>query len=129
MYLLDISPVTDNCAVDLSVVIYGGGSQTLTCSDLGTVTRLFGARDSSGNQTTCIVTITVTDPLGVCNQPPVAVCQPVTVNADGNCQGTAVASDFDGGSSDPDGDPLTFTVSPIGRYPVGVIVDDQRQST
>jgi hypothetical protein len=116
----NISPITDNCAVDMSVVLYGGGSQTLTCNDLGTVTRIFGARDLSGNQTFCTVTITVTDPLGVCNQPPVAVCQSVTVNADGNCQGNAVASDFDGGSSDPDGDPLTFSVSPAGPYPVGV---------
>ncbi len=118
--LNNISPITDNCAVDMTVVIFGGGSQTLTCSDLGTVTRLFGAQDLSGNQTLCTVTITVTDPLGVCNQPPVAVCQPVIVNADAGCQGNAVASDFDGGSSDPDGDPLTFTVSPAGPYPVGV---------
>ncbi|MGB3344275.1 MAG: BspA family leucine-rich repeat surface protein, partial [Aequorivita sp.] len=43
---------------------------------------------------------------------PIAVCQPVTVNADTNCQGNATAQDFDGGSTDPQGLPLTFTVDP-----------------
>ncbi|MCP4122421.1 MAG: hypothetical protein GY751_11760, partial [Bacteroidetes bacterium] len=55
----------------------------------------------------------------VCNQPPVAVCQDITVSADANCQGSVAAIDFDGGSSDPDGDPMTFTVSPAGPYPLG----------
>src|SRR5690606_39382408 len=50
----------------------------------------------------------------------IAVCQPVIVNADANCLGNAVAEDFDGGSSDPDGDPLIFTVNPVGPYPIGV---------
>ncbi|MDN3725260.1 HYR domain-containing protein, partial [Aequorivita sp. SDUM287046] len=118
--LAHISPVTDNCAVDYSAVIFGGGSQTFTCSDVGTNTRILGIRDESGNDTLCTVTITVTDPLGTCNQPPIAVCQPVTVTADGSCQGNAAAIDFDGGSTDPDGDPLIFTINPIGPYPIGV---------
>ncbi len=54
------------------------------------------------------------------NQPPVAVCQNVTVSADANCEDIAtVAADFDGGSTDPDGDPLTFSVSPATPYPLG----------
>ncbi|MEM7574215.1 MAG: HYR domain-containing protein, partial [Bacteroidota bacterium] len=50
---------------------------------------------------------------------PVAVCQDIMVNADANCEGTAVAADFDGGSSDADGDMLSFSVSPMGPYSLG----------
>ena len=51
------------------------------------------------------------------NQPPEALCQDVTVDADaGLC--TADAS-IDAGSSDPDGDPITLTQDPPGPYPVG----------
>jgi subtilisin-like proprotein convertase family protein len=51
------------------------------------------------------------------NRPPVAVCQPVTVSADGGTC-TAAAS-IDGGSSDPDGDSLTLSQIPAGPYPLG----------
>jgi hypothetical protein len=55
----------------------------------------------------------------VFNQPPVAVCQDVTVVADGTCFGHATPADVDDGSSDPDGDPLTFELSPAGPFPLG----------
>ncbi|MCB9295771.1 MAG: T9SS type A sorting domain-containing protein [Lewinellaceae bacterium] len=60
------------------------------------------------------------DPSVVGNTPPVAVCQDITVDVDANCQGTAIAADFDGGSTDPEQDALTFTVSPAGPYPEGI---------
>jgi len=50
------------------------------------------------------------------NRPPVAVCNNITVAADDNCQGNGSVN---GGSSDPDGDPLTITQSPAGPYPLG----------
>jgi hypothetical protein len=50
------------------------------------------------------------------NQPPVAVCQDATVVADETC--TADAS-IDGGSFDPDGDPITLMQMPEGPYPLG----------
>ncbi len=51
------------------------------------------------------------------NQPPVAVCQDVTVPTDpGACEADA---SVDGGSFDPDGDPITFTQDPPGPYPLG----------
>jgi hypothetical protein len=53
------------------------------------------------------------------NQPPVAVCQDVTVAADANCLGHVTAGDVDDGSSDPDGDPITLTLDPPGPYPLG----------
>lgn len=50
------------------------------------------------------------------NQPPVAVCQNVTVAAGPNC--TANAS-INNGSYDPDSDPITVAQSPAGPYPKG----------
>jgi len=51
------------------------------------------------------------------NKPPTAVCKNVTVAA-----GAAVcsaAASVDAGSSDPDGDPLTFLQTPAGPYSLG----------
>ena len=51
------------------------------------------------------------------NRPPVAICQDVTVPAElGLCSAEA---SVDGGSYDPDGDPITLVQSPPGPYPVG----------
>ncbi len=51
------------------------------------------------------------------NQPPVAVCQDVTVAAGPNCTANA---NVDGGSYDPDGDSITLTQDPPGPYGLGV---------
>ncbi len=64
-------------------------------------------------------TLDILPPVCVANQAPVAVCQNVTIDANGNCMGTAVAADFDGGSTDADGDPLTFTLDNTGPFPLG----------
>jgi cysteine-rich repeat protein len=50
------------------------------------------------------------------NLPPVALCQDVTVPADGQCQGCA---SVDNGSHDPEGDALTITADPACPYPLG----------
>ncbi len=50
------------------------------------------------------------------NQPPVAVCQNVTVAAGPACTANAA---IDGGSFDPDGNPITLSQSPPGPYPLG----------
>ena len=50
------------------------------------------------------------------NQPPVALCQNVTVAAGSSC--TASVS-INNGSYDPDGDSITLTQSPAGPYPKG----------
>jgi len=53
----------------------------------------------------------------VLNQPPVAVCQDVTVSTDsGLCSADAI---IDGGSYDPDGDSITINLSPEGPYSHG----------
>lgn len=50
---------------------------------------------------------------------PVAVCQSLTVSADGNCEADIDASAFDDGSFDPDGGSLTFQAEPSGPYQLG----------
>lgn len=51
------------------------------------------------------------------NQPPIAMCQSVTVAAGPDCMADA---SIDNGSYDPDpGDTITLTQSPPGRYPLG----------
>lgn len=53
------------------------------------------------------------------NSAPVAAAKDISLAADGSCQAMAAAADFDNGSSDPDGDELTFAISPQGPYPLG----------
>ena len=63
------------------------------------------------------------------------MCQDVVVDTNGNCDDIAVpATDFDNGSTDPDMDPLTFSVSPQGPYALGptlvtLTVDDGNSSS
>ncbi|MCB0638124.1 MAG: T9SS type A sorting domain-containing protein, partial [Lewinella sp.] len=110
---------TDNCGTSDLVGIGSPGLTEYTCEQLGTFPATFNFMDINGNSTGCTINVTVTDPLSTCNQPPVAICQDITVYTDGNCQGTAVATAFDDGSSDPNNDPLMFSVSPMGPYALG----------
>ena len=55
----------------------------------------------------------------ISNTAPTAVCQNLTRNADANCQAVVSPSEFNGGSSDPEGQTLTYSVSPMGPYPLG----------
>ncbi|MBC6993659.1 hypothetical protein H9S92_05780, partial [Lewinella lacunae] len=108
----------DNCATISAE--FGITVNSWNCSNIGDNSTTISARDGNGNETPCTITVTVTDPLMTCNQAPVAVCQPVIVNADANCEATTVtAEDFDGGSTDEDMDQLTFSVSPVGPYALG----------
>lgn len=108
----------DNCsAVNLSV----SGQTTYSCADVGnTFNVVLTVTDAQGNQSSCTATVTVTDPGSYCNQPPVAICKPLTVSANANCMATATALDFNNGSSDPNGDVLTYSVFPAGPYAKGV---------
>jgi hypothetical protein len=53
------------------------------------------------------------------NHPPVAVCKPFTTSASATCLGSITPGNVDGGSSDPDGDPLTSSVTPPGPFGLG----------
>jgi len=76
----------------------------------------FTAADALGESNTARVTIEVTT---LPNNAPEAVCQGVTAPADGSCQAAVSPVEFDGGSFDPDGDPLFFEADPAGPYPLG----------
>ncbi|NNF01486.1 MAG: HYR domain-containing protein, partial [Bacteroidia bacterium] len=106
---------TDNCLITLSA-----SSFTYGCADVGTTIPVVLTADDGSNSTQCTANVTIADNTSSCNQPPTAVCQDLSVDADNNCQGIAAAPDFDDGSSDPDGDPLNFSVSPAGPYSLGV---------
>ena len=88
--------------------VFPAGTTTVTCS----------AVDSSGNSNACSFTVTVLNT----NQPPVAQCQDVTVNANANCQAFVGAMTVDNGSSDPDGTIVNRTLSPPGPFPKGTNV-------
>lgn len=51
------------------------------------------------------------------NEPPIALCQSVTLNAPANA--CSVNADVDAGSFDPNGDGLLFSQSPAGPYGIG----------
>jgi hypothetical protein len=75
---------------------------------------------SCGDKTVrCCSQLTVNEPAGGCNTPPVAICQPLTIAANANCQGLAAAAAFNNGSTDNEGDELSFSVAPAGPYALG----------
>ncbi len=116
-----IEDQSDNCGLVTGQGGIGASRFFFDCSDVGQMTTVtILNNDINGNQTPCNVNFIVTDPGGFCNEPPVAVCKNLELNADSNCEADVAASAFDGGSSDPDGDPLTFSVSPEGPYPLGM---------
>ena len=53
------------------------------------------------------------------NTPPVAICQDAIISANNSCQGVVSAESIGTGSIDPDGDPMTFSLSPMGDYLLG----------
>gem|GEM_PF-5415858 len=62
------------------------------------------------------ITLTVAEQ---CNQAPVAICQDITVYTGEDCQATITATQLDGGSSDPEGSELTFSLNEQGPFAVG----------
>jgi len=53
------------------------------------------------------------------NSAPMAKCKNVQKSADQNCQAGVSPQEVDNGSSDPDGDTITVSLSPSGPYPLG----------
>ncbi len=109
---------SDNCGN--MVLSFGSGQISFDCDDADQMfnVTLIGV-DDAGNTDSCTAQVTIADDNYPCNQAPVAACQDITVFANGSCQGTAAAPDFDNGSSDPDLDSLIFSVVPAGPYSIG----------
>lgn len=96
--------VDGKCAGDFSVVVPAvAPGRWITAT----------ATDGAGNTSELSPAFEVT---GTVNAPPVAVCADVEVEAGAGC---VAAASIDGGSHDPDGDPLTLSQDPPGPYPLG----------
>ena len=106
---------SDNCEVAFTI-----SSHTIDCSTVGqTINLTLTGTDPSGNTSSVPVTVSVTDLTSVCNDPPVAICQNITIYSGANCNAMITANDIDGGSTDPDGDVLTYSVNNSGPFVVG----------
>jgi hypothetical protein len=110
----------------------GGGTDVPGTGAVTSTTEQILGIDLSGlGDGTVTLTVTLTDPSGnegadatdtkqkISNNPPIASAKNLEVTVNENCQAIISAIDFNNGSSDPDGDELTFSVSPAGPYPVG----------
>ncbi len=108
---------SDNCSLRFTI---GSGKTNYGCNDVGQTFNLtLIGTDAIGNKGSAPVTVTIADPNSVCNDPPVAACAPFTVSTDGSCEAFITAADVDGGSNDPDGDALTYSVDNAGPFGVG----------
>ncbi|NNF06786.1 MAG: choice-of-anchor D domain-containing protein, partial [Candidatus Eisenbacteria bacterium] len=116
---------------DMSTVIASGNTQPIgVIEQLNNISLPSGAGDyyvrvyGPGVNLSQLYQVRIDIDVVVSNNPPVAVCQDVS-----SCDGNVVAGDVDNGSSDPDLDPLNFTLEPAGPYAPGqtvvnLIVDD-----
>ncbi len=111
---------TDNCTFTRTIT---SGPTSFDCSDVGeTYGVVMTVEDIGGNANTCFSDVTIVDPAGACtNQGPVAVCiANVNVSVDAACEALLSPAFIDGGSFDPDGDPLTFSLDDSGPFAPGV---------
>ena len=92
---------TDNCSV-----VETSASVAYDCDDIGTQMVMLTATDGSGNTNTVMCSVTVEDIIA-----PEVVCQDVTVQLDGNGEGTLTAAEVDNGSSDNCTSMLTYGLS------------------
>ena len=81
--------------LDPSNVVQTGGPASGTEFPVGDTDVTFTATDSHGNQTSCTFVVTINDA-----EAPMAVCQDFTVILDAAGNGSMLASDIDGGSTD-----------------------------
>jgi hypothetical protein len=69
------------------------------------------------------------------NQPPVAMCRNVTKSAGPVCSADVTTGEVNDGSSDPDGDPIAFSLNPAGPFALGAtsvvltVTDDEGSSS
>ncbi|MDA7633449.1 DUF5011 domain-containing protein, partial [bacterium] len=107
----------------------GGGSEPLAVDGAGKTLSLNHVYTNEGTFT---VSVELEDGDGgthqdtfqvtvLLNEAPIAACQDLIIAADAvNCSVSVLAANLDGGSTDPDGDLLTLSISPTGPFGVGV---------
>jgi hypothetical protein len=125
---------SDICGMSEAAPAITTNSKTsFTCNDVGTQTTVTVEQaDVNGNVGQCSAVVTVVDNNSFCNSPPNAVCGDVQVFTDANtCSANVAAASLDNGSTDPDGDNLTFSVGgetssiySLGANPVTLVVSD-----
>ncbi|NOR87340.1 MAG: HYR domain-containing protein, partial [Bacteroidales bacterium] len=117
---------TDNCAT----VNFTASITAFTCADLGANNVTLTAEDGSGNTAACVAVVTVIDTTS-----PSAVCQNINLYLDGAGNGTIVATDIDGGSTDNCGSVslsasiTVFTCADLGPNNVTLTADDGNGNT
>ncbi|MAK35139.1 MAG: hypothetical protein CMC15_03055 [Flavobacteriaceae bacterium] len=122
----DPLPTDDNCGV--ASITQTAGLPSGSIFPVGMTVNTFVVTDLSGNTATCSFTVTITD-----DEPPVAVCQDITVQLDASGSVTILASDVDGGSTDNCStgsldlllDIDTFTCADVGPNTVTLTVIDE----
>ncbi|MCB9297721.1 MAG: HYR domain-containing protein [Lewinellaceae bacterium] len=112
------------------VLIYELSRTAFTCTDVVDVAVVLTVTDVNDNPSTCNATVTVED-----NVPPVARCQDVTVQLDGDGAGSTTAAAVNGGSTDACGlanlslDQTDFDCSQVGSNTVTLTVTDNNGNT
>lgn len=112
---------TDNCSItSLTLDV-----TSFDCSDAGTNSVILTATDESGNQSTCIATVTVTDTTS-----PDVHCQDVTIYLDASGTASITTNDIDNGSTDNCAiaslslDVTAFTCADVGTNTVTLTATD-----
>ena len=82
---------TAACGIDYFTL----SQSSFDCDDIGNNTVTLTVYDNNGNSDNCTATVTVTGS----NNPPVAVCQDITVDLGSGNSSTITANDIDNGSS------------------------------
>jgi len=117
---------SDNCAIASLAV----SPSTFTCAEVGVNTVTLTVTDTYGNTSTCTADVTVED-----NVAPVAVCADITIQLDAGGNGSIVAADIDGGSTDACGiatitaSQTAFNCSHVGSNNVTLTVTDNNGNT
>ncbi len=101
-----------------------------TCNEVGPNNVTLTVTDINGNANTCTAIVTVQD-----ITPPVAICQPITVQLNASGTATITGNDIDNGSSDACGiasfiaSPNTFDCMNVGPNTVTLTVTDNSGNT
>ncbi|GJM32290.1 MAG: hypothetical protein DHS20C18_12910 [Saprospiraceae bacterium] len=119
------SNVNNGSTVDCGQATLTVTPNSFNCSNVGDNLVTLTITDIHGNSDNCTATVKVED-----NVAPDAVCKDITVQLDANGDGSIIASDVDGGSTDACGiasisaTPTTFNCSNVGPNNVVLTVND-----